>query len=47
MLLHHAEQRRQRRFKADVSEAVGVGYAGCKSVKGGKAAERLIELWRK
>jgi hypothetical protein len=45
-LLHAAAQRRQRRFKSDLIEAIGVGYAGCKSKDGGKAAQRLVELLR-
>jgi len=47
MLLHDAEQRRRRRFKADLIEAVATGYAGCKSKESGSAAERLVEALRK
>jgi len=47
MLLDAAEQRRQRRFKADLIEAVASGYGGCRGKKGPHAMQRFINWLRK
>lgn len=47
MLLDAAEQRRQRRFKADLIEAVASGYGGCRGKKGPRAMQQMLDLLRR
>jgi hypothetical protein len=46
MLLYHAELRRTRRAKADLTEAVAFGYGGCQSKQGADAMDRLLHALR-
>ena len=47
MLLYAAEQRRRARARADLIEAVAMGYGGCQSRDGARAMQRLIDALRR
>lgn len=47
MLLYGAEVRRTERAKADLIEAVAIGYAGCRSEEGNQAMDRMLHALRK
>lgn len=47
MAFYDAEQRRQQRARAHLVEDVATAYAGCKTKKGARSMQQLIELLRR